>query len=502
MGVGRIAKNETEELRLRVEQLEKQLRAREREIRELSTGRTQFLAIIRHAGVGFFVVDREHRVIWANDAFRDRFLHQEVGTRPFVGMACNRVLCGRPEVCNDCPVPRCFRTGKSAHHELRLWIRDRFHSVYVIAIPIVNEENTRPQQVMLMLLDVTDLQAMRKSDQAFLTSEQRFRSVFENSPVGTATLKLDGSFLQVNPSLCRMLGYTESGFLWKKLDDVVHSEDRDLRPLRIQEAAPGGLRADKVERRYVRRDGTVLWGKTTTLVQLDAEERPVYTIVLIEDVTERRRAAQELEQVRQHHDDLVGSIDGIVWEADPATLRFTSVRGRTEEILGFSPDRWLTQPRFWRNRIHPEDLDRVTGILSLAGTARDRFELEYRMIAADGRTVWIRDRVGFVEGPDGGVRMQGVMTDITEFRSSGAESADSLFRLAGAIAGDLDCLLASIRDDTQRLIDGIAGDDPRKEVVEAISRSVNGASGSAARLREAMEFARQERLEAEGSRQR
>jgi hypothetical protein len=121
------------------------------------------------------------------------------------------------------------------------------------------------------------------------------------------------------------------------------------------------------------------------------------------------------------------------------------------------------------------------------------------MIAADGRTVWIRDRVGFVDGPDGGVRMQGVMTDITEFRSSGAESADGLFRLAGTIAADLDCLLASIGDDAQRLVDEIAGDDPRKEVAEEISRSVRGASGSAARLRETMDFAKRERQEAEHS---
>ena len=458
-----------------------------REGHELSLEREQYLAIVRRAGIGFLVVDRQHRVIWTNEIFRERFVADTTAEGSPHGDACHRILCGKPEPCDDCPVSRCFESGKTAHHEVRLWIRDRYHPVYVIVIPL-GSGDAGSDQAMVMLLDMTEMNSLRKSDEAFLASEQRFRSVVRRSPLGMAALKLDGSFLQVNPALCAMLGYTESELLWKKAADVIHPEDRGIRPDHPEE----------VECRFVRRDGSILWCRTTTLVQQDRDDRETHEIVLVRDVTRRHRAVKEQEEAQRRYDELVHAFDGVVWEAEPDTLRFTFVSEQAESLLGFPRDRWLGQPRFRRNQIHPRDLDRVTAALSRAAERQGACELEYRMIASDGRTVWVRDRLRVVLDPRRGLRMRGVMTDITADRCQAAELEESheqqreaekteaLVRLAGAITRDFDRLLDSIAADAEQLVQELDAADPSRARAASIAREARGASERAARLRATM----------------
>jgi PAS domain S-box-containing protein len=473
---------------------EERVRSLERELREAELERRQLAALVDHAAAGFLVVDRAHRVIWNNSVFLERFLSDPDKADKIRGSACNRLLCGKPKICDGCPVGRCFESGEAEHHELRLWIRDRYHSVYVIAIPI-RADSGDVEQAMIMLIDVSDLESMRRSDEAFLASEQRFRMIFDRSTVGMATLRPDGTFVQVNRALCSMLGYTESDLQRKRLLHVIHPEDRRLQPERTHDAASGALRTEEVERRYVRRDGTEVWGQTTTVKQLDEIDRPVHTTVMIQDITERKRAKQEMEQARTDYAALIDTIDGVVWEADPETLQFTYVSKRAESILGFPPDKWLSQPRFWRNRVHPDDLDRVSETFSSAAFVRGSFELDYRMVAADGRTVWVRNRVGLVEGPAGKIKMRGVMTDITEFRTAAAALEKSqeqlrqtqrmraIGRLAGGLARDFDEQLATIASCSAELLKGADSDASLQAKARQIARAARCATELTGQLR-------------------
>jgi PAS domain S-box-containing protein len=494
MGTGEDTPDGATESRCACEEQEQRVRSLEHELREAELERRQLTAIVDHAAAGFLVVDRAHRVIWNNAVFVERFLTDPDKADEIRGSACNKLLCGKPEICDDCPVGRCFESGEAEHHELRLWIGDRYHSVYVIAIPI-RSDSGGTEQVMIMLVDVSDLESMRRSDEAFLASEQRFRMVFDRSSVGMATLKPDGTFMQVNRALCSMLGYTGSDLQRKRLPQVIHPEDRRRDPERTHQASSGELRTEEVERRYVRRDGTQLWGRTTTVKQLDDIERPIHTTVMVQDITERKRAKQELEQIQEDYTALINSIDGIVWEADPETLQFTFVSEKAESMLGFSPDKWLSQPRFWRNRVHPDDLDRVSEIFSSAVFVRGNFELEYRMIAAEGQTVWVRNRVGVVDGPAGEIKMRGVMTDITEYRAATASLEKSqeqlrqtqrmraIGRLAGGLARDFDEQLAAIASCSAELLNGAGTDASLCAQATQISRAARCAAELTGQLR-------------------
>lgn len=79
------------------------------------------------------------------------------------------------------------------------------------------------------------------------------------------------------------------------------------------------------------------------------------TVVSFRDVTERERAAEALRRSQKQYHDLIQSIDGIVWEANAETFRFTFVSDDAERILGYPARTWIEEPHFWSDHIHPED---------------------------------------------------------------------------------------------------------------------------------------------------
>jgi PAS domain S-box-containing protein len=111
---------------------------------------------------------------------------------------------------------------------------------------------------------------------------------------------------------------------------------------------------------------------------------------------------------------LINSIHGIVWEADPLTFRFSFVSPHAERILGYPMQQWVDEPDFWRTHTHPDDVEWCSDYCREASLKGEDHEFQYRMIAADGRIVWLHDIVTVVRLDDGGVRLRGIMFDITE----------------------------------------------------------------------------------------
>ena len=117
---------------------------------------------------------------------------------------------------------------------------------------------------------------------------------------------------------------------------------------------------------------------------------------------------------------LVNSLDGIVWEADGETFQFKFVSPQAEKILGYPISQWL-EPNFWRAHTHPDDTDWCSAFCLDSTRKRQDHEFEYRMIAADGSTVWLHDIVSVKEEPSGAVYLSGIMLDITKRKHAEAE---------------------------------------------------------------------------------
>ena len=119
---------------------------------------------------------------------------------------------------------------------------------------------------------------------------------------------------------------------------------------------------------------------------------------------------------------LVNSVHGIIWEADPLTFRFSFVSPHAELILGYPTQQWIDETDFWLTHTHPDDVDWCSNYCREASLKGEDFEFQYRMIAADGRVVWLHDIVTVVRLDYGTIRLRGVMFDITVRK----ESEDSL----------------------------------------------------------------------------
>ena len=114
--------------------------------------------------------------------------------------------------------------------------------------------------------------------------------------------------------------------------------------------------------------------------------------------------------------DLVQELNAIVWEMDPVTWKFTFVSDRAQDILGYPIKQWLNDSSFWQNcLLHPEDRELCLKLCITAINMGQNHEFQYRVIAADGRVVWIKDLVRVVGDKNGsGKLLRGAMVDITK----------------------------------------------------------------------------------------
>ncbi|OGL09475.1 MAG: hypothetical protein A3I14_02640 [Candidatus Rokubacteria bacterium RIFCSPLOWO2_02_FULL_73_56] len=127
------------------------------------------------------------------------------------------------------------------------------------------------------------------------------------------------------------------------------------------------------------------------------------------------RAASEASE--QRFRDLVESLDAIVWEADAETCGLTFVSRSAEALLGYPAARWLAEPAFVAEHLHPDDREATVALCRAATLDAADHQLEYRMIGADGRIVWIHDTVRVLRDADGrGRLLRGVKVDITALK--------------------------------------------------------------------------------------
>lgn len=143
-------------------------------------------------------------------------------------------------------------------------------------------------------------------------------------------------------------------------------------------------------------------------------------------VVEQRRAQEAKREAEFRYQMVVESAGAIVWQADPDTFEFSLVSREAEALLGYPVERWLEDPEFWPEHIHPEERAWVIPSYQETAARGDPHTLEYRMIAADGQVVWLRDVVRVVE-LGGRRQLVGVMIDVT-----GRKRDEELLRLRTA----------------------------------------------------------------------
>ena len=323
----------------RAKEFQRHFRLLDEQIRVLERERQKFSAVVHHTDAGFLLLDSSLRVEWANSVFARRF-SRDAHAGALVGESCNQVLCGESKICSECPSARPFTSGKVAHHEMRLELGDDLRFLYVTAMPI-RSLTGQTDQCIVMVQDVSDLQVLRRSQEDLKTSEERFRSIFEHAATGMVTVNPDGRLLQVNPAFCRFLGYTPEELRRLSVQEITHPEDLAVTCQVLQMGRTGAIRVLAIEKRYLRKDGSVAWAHTNATWIQDATGNPLYSVKLVQDISERKAAEEALRESEARKGaildtamDAILTIDhqGKVLEFNPAAERLFGFQ--REEVIG------------------------------------------------------------------------------------------------------------------------------------------------------------------------
>ncbi len=139
-----------------------------------------------------------------------------------------------------------------------------------------------------------DITERLRTERNLQQSEARFRAIYRSAAAGMAIIDARGRFLQVNPAICRLLGYSEPELLQRTVEQITHPDDREGTRRFYRDLSPGDERT--YEKRFLRADGTPVWGQVAAAWLYGADLHSMQVITLVQDITERKRAEEVLRE--------------------------------------------------------------------------------------------------------------------------------------------------------------------------------------------------------------
>lgn len=246
-------------------------------------------------------------------------------------------------------------------------------------------------------------------------SYEKFQTLVQNSSDIITLADAGGTVLYQSPSMEWVLGHDPELRVGRNLlrTRLVHPEDLARHNAAIAEAVrdPGAGVAGRF--RMLHRDGSWRYMEGT-FRGLAGESGVRGVVVNIRDVTERVEAEERLKEAEARYRALVEQVPVMVYVQDAETLETVYDSPRIETMLGYPRDICEKDPGYWVGILHPQDREWVMAE-EAAAREKDAFGHEYRVIAADGREVWVRDEATLVRDAEGNPRhWQGVISDVTE----------------------------------------------------------------------------------------
>jgi PAS domain S-box-containing protein len=246
-------------------------------------------------------------------------------------------------------------------------------------------------------------------------SEARFRATFENAAVGVALVSSDGSILRANNSFAGMLGCSVEELETRTFQDLTHPDDLANNLSVFNKTLDGGAESFCIEKRYVRKDGGIVWVSVTVGCVRKSDGGVDYFVSAIEDITDRKRAEVRLAE-RNAQLDLAGKIARIGSYAYDAGTEIMQISDGYAAIHGFAEGTTEIARSKCLAGVHPDDIRKVEQFRSEAFRERRReYNVEYRIIRPGGELRWVETRC-FISFSSGGhpQRVVGVSIDITE----------------------------------------------------------------------------------------
>ncbi|HZM85637.1 MAG TPA: PAS domain S-box protein [Blastocatellia bacterium] len=289
--------------------------------------------------------------------------------------------------------------------EYRLRHKDGSYKWILSRATMFPDKEHNPERMLGSHLDITD---RKLAEDALRTSELRYRTLAHNFPNGgVALFDRDLRFMIADGTDLARVGLSKEKLEGRTIWEVFSPEVADALEPAYRAALEGRTTVDEVHLR-----GSVYLRHAVPVT--DAHGEIVAGMLMSQDITERKRAEEALRREELEYRSLVESVLAIVWRADAPTFQFSFVSKEAEALLGYPAERWIADSTFWRDHLHPDDRDWVVSFRTNAVYEKKDYVSEYRMIAADGKVVWLREMVRVVIEHGALKELVGVMVDITE----------------------------------------------------------------------------------------
>ncbi|AFZ20504.1 PAS domain S-box protein [Allocoleopsis franciscana] len=190
-------------------------------------------------------------------------------------------------------------------------VRER--NYYEITFSSIRDKNGQRIGASHIAKNISDRLAI---EQVLRESEERFRNAFDYAPIGKALVALDGRFLKVNRSLCEITGYSEQELLATTFQALTHPNDLDIDLDYANQLLSGEIRSYQMEKRYFHKQGHIVWILLSGCLVRDHQGQPLYFIAQIQDITERKRSEEALQESEAKLKAILDNVPGFVYLKD------------------------------------------------------------------------------------------------------------------------------------------------------------------------------------------
>jgi PAS domain S-box-containing protein len=255
------------------------------------------------------------------------------------------------------------------------------------------------------------------ADPRLVESEERFRGAFESAAIGMALVAPDGRWLRVNPSLCRIVGYSPEELLATTFQAITYPEDLDKDVDFVRRMLEGSISHYQLEKRYFRKNGHLVWILLSVSLVRDGDGSPLYFVSQIQDISARKEAEVRLIESELRYRIITELVPGFVYEGilRDGRMQLTWASAGFERVYGCSLETFVSLGR--EHFYDPVALAMVLGaIADVARGADARLEVPIRRLDGEERWVRIVGRAVRVADALDKTRVLGIIEDITGSR--------------------------------------------------------------------------------------
>jgi PAS domain S-box-containing protein len=314
----------------------------------------------------------------------------------------------------------CSATGEPYEDEARFRraADGEYRWFLVRAVPLLDEHG----KILKWYGILTDIEDRRRAEEALRKSEERWRSVFENSAIGVVLADMNGRFLTTNHAYQTMVGYTDEELRALSFLDVTHEDHHEANGVLINELVEGKRRQFQIEKKYRRKDGGLIWVSNNVSLVPGTERLPRFFMVLSEDITVRKHAEQALQRSEAYLAESQRLTKTGSWAFSLATEKAIYWSEELFRMFELDPLQGPPPAETFLQKVHPEDRDSMMQVLRKAALEKTEYEHRHRLVLPDGAVKYMHAIAQPVFDRSGEI-IEYVGTEVDETERKRAEEA-------------------------------------------------------------------------------